>query len=69
MHHTWIAVESSLISAIAHTSDCLYVRFPNGKEYEYSGVPSNVIHEFLAADSKGKFFSTRIKGKYSYRAL
>ncbi len=35
--------------------------------YKFLGVPAEVAAEFQAAESKGKFFNTEIKGKYTAR--
>ena len=65
----WIAVESKLISAVAHEGTTFYIRFPRGTEYAYDNVPENVIEEFFRSESKGSFFMRHIKGLYPYRKL
>ena len=65
-------IESSSIDAIGYEPDSgkLYVRFVgSGRAYVYYGVPAPVYAAFMAADSKGRFVNTRIKGLYEYRRL
>jgi hypothetical protein len=33
----------------------VYVRFPNGKGWQYRNVPQSVWDDFVAAESKGRF--------------
>ena len=59
-------VTSSNIAAIGRdeATGVMVVNFTNGGSYQYRGVPVSVFNEFLAAESKGKFFASQIKGKY-----
>lgn len=59
---------SSNIAGMRYDSDqmVLEVVFINGGTYHYYGVESHVIQEFKAADTKGGFLATRIKGRYRY---
>lgn len=63
---TMTPVESSNVAAIGYLKPDLYVRFHGGGEYRYSNVPENLFHDFMAADSKGGFLSSHIKGKFAY---
>jgi lysyl-tRNA synthetase class 2 len=47
----------------------LVVRFVDGDEYAYVGVPGEVHRLFVAADSKGRFFAYQIRGRYPYNRL
>lgn len=58
-------VDSSFIKTIAYRDEQLFVTMQNGT-YCYYDVPESVFREFLAAQSKGKFFHERINGKYPY---
>lgn len=51
----WVAVESSLIKAVAYERDAevLWRCFHNGRTYAYRQVPEEVWEELLAAESKG----------------
>ena len=40
------------------------VVFPNGRSYEYDGVPPDIYENFQKADSKGSYFNTYIRGSY-----
>lgn len=60
-------VESSFISAIGYDAEAetLSVQMHNSSDvYLYEGVPASVFEEFLAADSKGRYFVENIKGQY-----
>lgn len=59
-------VESSNVAAIGYLKPNLYVRFHSGGEYKYSGVPEALFHDFMAADSKGGFLASHIKGRFPY---
>jgi hypothetical protein len=64
--HNRISVESSVIAAVAYvaTDAALDVEFTSGACYRYGGVPEQVVHDFLAAVSKGVFFNRHIKPRY-----
>jgi lysyl-tRNA synthetase class 2 len=64
--HTRISVESTVIAAVAYQSSdaALDVEFTSGASYRYFDVPAQVVHDFLAADSKGVFFNRRIRPCY-----
>lgn len=64
-----ISVDSSNISAIGYEDGTLRVRFNDGSEYDYYGVPENVFQDFLQSNSKGKFLHQNIKGQYQYAKL
>ncbi|KWF90351.1 KTSC domain-containing protein [Burkholderia cepacia] len=63
------AVESSQIHAIGHdpVTNTLAIRFKNRTTgaatslYHYENVDAALFGEFVAAESKGKFFGERIK--------
>jgi hypothetical protein len=64
---TLTPVESSQIEAIGYSParQVLAIKFKNktgtGPTYEYDNVSQTLFDEFLAADSKGRFFRDRIK--------
>lgn len=65
--------ESSQITAFGYdaATQTLAVQFPGrgatpGSTYHYSGVPSEVFTAMQAAESKGKFFGTVIRGRFEY---
>jgi hypothetical protein len=47
----------------------LLVRFIDGDEYAYVGVPGEVHRSFAGADSKGRFFVAEIRDRYPYNKL
>ncbi len=47
----------------------LFVRFHDGDEYVYVGVPGEVCRSFIDADSKGQFFAFEIRDQYPYNKL
>jgi hypothetical protein len=61
-------VVSSNVSGIGYDADeqRLYVRFNKGDLYYYDGVPYDVYEQMLAAESKGKFVHSDLKGRYPY---
>jgi KTSC domain-containing protein len=59
----YVSVSSSTISAIGYeeASNTLGVRFHNGTEYHYFGVPQDVLEAMRSAPSVGRFFDHNIK--------
>lgn len=57
----WIGYESK--------RSMLQVEFIAGGIYQYDNVPEGIYHEFLTADSHGRYFETQIKGRYSFRKI
>jgi hypothetical protein len=57
------AVSSSTVSAVAYdeASNTLGVRFLNGSEYHYFGVPQAVFEGLRSAPSVGRFLDQNIK--------
>lgn len=62
---------STAIRAIRYDEERrrLVVRFVDGDEYAYVGVPGEVHRSFAQAESKGQFFSEEISGKYPFNKL
>lgn len=61
----WVRVDSSNVKAVAHTgapSNQLHIKFKNGGQGYYIGVPRAVYHRILAAASKGKFVWRVLRG-------
>jgi hypothetical protein len=61
-------VESSVIGAVGH-SRVLEIQFESGRIYQYFDVPEDVYNEMLNAESKGKYFNSNIRGKYTYQEI
>jgi len=64
-------VDSTPIQGIHYDAERrrLVVRFIDGDEYAYVGVPGEVHRSFVEADSKGRFFAYEIRGRYPYNKL
>lgn len=58
-------VESSNIAALAHSENTLAVKFKNGTEYHYSGVPVEIFDQLVQAASVGRTFNELIKSRPS----
>lgn len=60
--------QSSQIEALGYdtATQTLGVRFVRGATYHYTGVPREVAHAFLQAESAGKFFGANIKNKFAF---
>lgn len=58
-----IHVESSQIRSIGYDPETLrmQVEFTPGSVYEYAGIERETHLDFMASESKGKFFGARIK--------
>jgi hypothetical protein len=64
-------IESSNITKTEYDTETkeLIIEFKNGLKYEYKDVPHQVYTKFRVAPSQGKFFSSDIAKKYSYKKL
>lgn len=62
-----IAVRSISIAFIGYEAETLALRivFREGGAYDYHGVPEMVFQQFLAAQSKGKYYIRWIKGRFN----
>ena len=68
----YVPVISTSIKAIGYdaaTSILSIVFLKDRSVYFYPGIPAEVFSEFMAAESKGTFLATKIKGKYMYFKL
>jgi hypothetical protein len=63
--------DSTAIRAIRYDEERqrLLVRFSDGDEYAFVGVPGEVHRSFADAPSKGDFFADAIRGRYPYNKL
>jgi len=64
-------VDSENLSSLGYDAETqvLEIEFRNGRVYQYEGVPQRLVNELLQAPSKGQFFNSRIKGRYSYHRI
>ena len=58
-------VKSSNIISVGHDGTDLYVNYKSGT-YKYHNVDRSVFESLLTSESKGRFMSEHIKGRYSY---
>ena len=63
--------DSTAIRAIRYDEERqrLLVRFIDGDEYAYVGVPGEVHRSLVDAESKGRFFAEAIRGRYPFNKL
>lgn len=64
----FIPCESSNIEGYAYDSQkqVLWIAFKNNRVYAYENVPHEIADGLHNAESKGKYHSKNIKGKYDY---
>lgn len=69
--YQWVPMASQAISAFGYNAGAnrLAFRFASGAEYEYDGVESGVIREFLNSESKGAYFVARIRNSYPFERV
>jgi hypothetical protein len=67
----WMPVESGLFSSAAYRASVrqLYLRFQDGKIYRFFDCPVTVYNEFVAAASKGRYFSQQIRNHFRYEMV
>lgn len=63
----YVPVSSTNIAAIAYDGEgrILGVRFAQGGEYWYHGVPGSVYQGFVGAESKGRYFGEVVRNRYA----
>ena len=68
---SWKAVESSLFTAAAYRPEArqLYLRFREGDIYRYFDCTAEMYESFLAAESKGRYFSSHIRSRFRYEQV
>jgi hypothetical protein len=69
---TWTALESKMLSVAAYEDSkrILYLRFRNtGEVYRYFEFPAAVYQDFLSAESRGRFFRSRIRDNFRYERM
>lgn len=69
--HPAFEVKSSNLTAARYdpSKATMEVAFRSGGVYRYAQVPAEVWAEFTAAQSKGRFFQQRIKGRFAHERL
>ena len=68
---TWTSVQSSALQAAGYADGegLLYLLFRSGEIYRYFDVPQWQYQEWLAADSKGRYFGRNIRGQFRYERM
>ena len=68
---TMISVSSSNIESIGYNdqSQEVHVRFLDGSEYIYKGVPQHEFDTLLNAPSKGSYLHRNYKNVFSYEKI
>jgi hypothetical protein len=66
-----VPMPSSVIADIEYEPEHarLTVTFTTGRIYQYFLVPADVVASFQSAFSKGTYFNTRIRDRYSFREV
>lgn len=70
-----VLVESSNINKVGFKlyedveNGDLFVEYKSGTKYSYKNVPIKKYHEFIAAESKGRYMNSEIKNKYKYERI
>ena len=61
-------VESASLASIGYNEreQVLEIEFRNGGIYRYSGVTKEFFAQFMTANSKGRFFTIKIRGKFPF---
>ena len=61
-------VVSSSLASVGYDEQAsvLEIEFRNGGIYRYSGVTKEFFAQFMTANSKGRFFTLKIRGKFSF---
>jgi KTSC domain len=67
----WLPLDSSVFTSAAYLSfqRTLYLRFRTGELYCYFDFPPQQFRDFLAAESKGQYFSSNIRDRFPYQHL
>ena len=63
-----IHVISSNVDSIGYdnTTQTLYVRYLDGSEYGYYGVPEYIYQDLLTTSSVGSYLHVYVKNQYKY---
>lgn len=66
-----IYVSSSNVESIGFDSSesILYVRFLDGSEYAYYGVPQYIYEDLLSTNSIGSYLHVYVKNQYRYEKI
>ena len=67
----WVTVDSGLFTAAAYRKEArqLYLRFRDGDLYRDFDCPLPVYKAFLTAESKGRYFSQKIRNRFRHELV
>jgi hypothetical protein len=67
----WQAIESKMFTAAAYEAQrrMLYLRFTSGDVYRYFEFSEEQYREFLAAESRGRYFLSHIRDRFQFERL
>ena len=67
----WEPVESSVFTEFSYVrrEHVLYLRFYSGEVYRYFDFPPDQFGDFLAAESKGKYFAYNIRDRFPFERV
>jgi len=67
----WLPLDSSVFTSAAYVpaERTLYLVFHSGEVYCYLDFPPAQYRDFLAADSKGRYFSSKIRDHFQCQHL
>ena len=66
-----VPVESTLLASVSYdaSQSILDLEFCDGSIYRYFAVPTTVLNQLLAADSKGSFFNRHVRNCFQHTCL
>lgn len=67
----WRVMPSSVIRSFRYDPEARRLRivFTSGDVYDYDRVPPELVRDFRAAPSKGRFFGPHIRDAFRYRRV
>ena len=66
-----VSVPSSTLAAVAYScqGSLLDLEFCDGSLYRFFEVPEDCFQQFMASDSKGRYFNNNIRNRFRYQQL
>lgn len=64
-------VTSTSLASVGYdpAASVLEVEFRSGAIYRYLAVPARIHRELMSAESKGRYFSQQIRGRYRFQRI
>lgn len=65
------SLESEALSSVGYdpARRVLEVEFTSGRVYQYFDVPQHEVQRLLQAESRGAYFSDRVRDRYRYEQV